>query len=850
MTPCDITDVRRSVNTSTDIESISPTEAAQSQKALLVESEVVEEITESSDGSQDEMAAADGGGRHDNDDVTRIQAGCELAGEGSIASSNSNNDDVDDDFEVEEVDASAEMGSDSAVWNDQEDDSSDGSHKSPPYVEILRCGARLTTDAYKSMAALMNTASDDVDSSKPTMTSKVNTLSQNVRLKTEAASSVGLSQGFNAASDNQQFCPSSVYQLYSASLNTDVGARPVFSNSSSSAPPPKTCKKSPGERQSSSVDYRRSERGLSFLFPSFSDHGMSLLDKVRITVARHKNNYFLGWSADQLSRLDPIVRPKVPVTPAVYREYCHRNAMKYDSNLQFACESPEPWAAEFRARLTLPPAEGGFSSLCEVKLEAGRLWREHSGRYRMHNIVKWQMGMNSAVLANGSASAADVKPSRTRTKTSPSVKVEQQLIATCLDRHHLSTSVPTPFGQSRTLDDVQRSAVLTPVALSVTAPSSLALNLSPFFVNPLCSTSQFAGQLCLTSTTTAAAAVVQSASLESSTSLCANVLDMSVSTPSTLNTDAGPLFEPLPDEMPAASQLRVWLDRHRRGYFVNAPPPSAVADPVVDYVRPRRWPVTPALLDAEIPPGVVEVLGKIDQLLSLPVDQLPTSARMFRERLNAPPESDDAFTTFEDAVTEALSAWSTAVGQRGFSTNGSVVSGTTSRHRKRKRDRPEHATSSPAVSYNDPTGSAGTSDVRVSSNGEDRPYVYVTSDDDNEDDLVVALPPSCTPSPGQSHSPSSVPLSVDVVQQLLWSSRNTLHDACVQNPQLSWNERLEPLRPILTANVGPDYVTPSQSHAATVDLVLAVLHTRLDDLARSQTRQNRHVVEQEDALLQ
>jgi len=840
MNTSDVSDAARSANTSADMESISPADAAQSHEVLLVESGSVAEMSRSSDGSHDEMAT-DAGSRHDNSDVDRIQ----LVGEGSVASSNSNNDDVDDDFEVEEVDVPAELGSNSAVWNDHEDDSSDGPRNSPALTGVVRCGATMTTDAYGSPVALVNTAHDDVDSPKTTMTSNVNSLSQNAQLKIEAS----VSQGFSAATGDQQFSPSAVYELYNASLKTDVGRSTAFPTSSPSSLPHKTPKKSPGDRQSSSVDYRRSERGLSFLFPSFSDHGMSLLDKVRITVARHKNNYFLGWTADQLSRLDPIVRPKVPVTPAVYREYCHRNAMKYDSNLQFACESPEPWAAEFRARLTLPPAEGGFSSLCEVKLEAGRLWREHSGRYRMHNIVKWQMGMNSAVLANGSAAAATVaaavKPTRTRRKASPSVNTEQQSTSTFLDQHHLSTGAVTSFGQSRISDSVPRRDVFTPSGLSVTAPSCAALSLSPFFVTAVCSTPRFAGQLPVTSTT-----LVPSARFDSSTSLCTNVLDMSVSTPATLSTDAGPLFQPLPDDMPAASQLRVWLDRHRRGYFVNAPPPSTLAEPVVDYVRPRRWPVTAALLNAEIPPGVVEVLSKIDHLLSLPVDQLPISARRFRERLNAPPGSDDAFATFEEAVTEALSAWRTTVGQGGFSGNGTVGSGGASRHRKRKRERPECVTSSLVVSCSDTASSTSQSDVRLSANGGSRPLVYVTSDDDNEDDLVVAVSPSCTASSsGQSHSPSSASLSVDVVQQLLWSSRTSLHDACVQNPQLSWSERLEALRPTLTSNVEPDYVIPGHSAAAAVDLVLAVLHSRLDDLARRQDRQDVQHTDSEDAAL-
>jgi len=332
---------------------------------------------------------------------------------------------------------------------------------------------------------------------------------------------------------------------------------------------------------------------------------------VRITVARHKNNYFLGWTEDQLSRLDAVVRPKLPVTPAVYREYCHRNAMKYDSNLQFACESAEPWAAEFRTRLTLPPADGGFSSLCEVKLEAGRLWREHSGRYRMHNIVKWQMGMNSAVLANGSVAAATAaaqgaavtaaaKPSRTRTRT------RLPLQSSCAG--------PPSFDAGPLSCDASRASDMAVSA--VIAPGGVAL--------------------------------------------CGGggVLDMSRSAAAA--ADSGPLFAPLPADMPAADQLRVWLERLRRRYFVDAPPPPPPAA-AVDPVAPRRWPVTAALLDAQIPPGVVQVLGKIDRLLSLPRDRLPAPARRFRDRLDAPAGSADAFATFEEAVTEALAAWSEAV---------------------------------------------------------------------------------------------------------------------------------------------------------------------------------------------
>lgn len=745
-------------------------------------------------------------GQREDGDVFGTRTNCELAAEGvSVASSNSNDDNsIEEDFDVEAM----ELGSVGGVWNDHEDsrDSPSKNLSSP------------STGAPPA-AAQISMTDDDVDCLSQ-MTP--NDSSLRVCVQPESEVTVSVLPGFDDASVGS----STVNQLCGAGFSKDVGPSSTFPQSTASAPPLKVPKKSPGERQSS-ADYRRSERGLSYLFPSFSDHGMSLLDKVRITVARHKNNYFLGWTADQLSRLDPVVRPKVPVTPAVYREYCHRNAMKYDSNLQFACESPEPWAAEFRTRLTLPPADGGFSSLCEVKLEAGRLWREHSGRYRMHNIVKWQMGMNSAVLANGSAATAvaAVKPTRTRGKSSPSTKA--------LDRHHPSSSA-SALSQNRHPD----AAGFTSAALSMTVPSSLTLHLSPYVITtPGLTAPPF----------TAVAPATPSAALGLSTSSCGDVLDMSVSSASCSVTadSAGPLFEPLPSDMPAASQLRVWLERHRSGYFVNAsPPPSTRSDAAVDYVRPRRWPVTPSVLNAEIPPGVVEVLGKIDRLLSLPVDELPSTARRFRDRLNAPDRSDDAFATFEEAVTDALSAWSAAVSQIGFGADGVVAGGSSSPHRKRKRGRTASvAPHADAV--------ARTSDVPASSNGGDS-YRYVISDDDDDDDdsggLVVALPSPSSASPSQPQSPSSVLLSVDVVQQLLWSSRSLLHDACVQNSQLGWNERLEPLQPILTSNLGHDYVTPSQGHAATVDLVLSMLHSRLDDLASTQSRldNNRHV-ENEDA---
>ena len=126
--------------------------------------------------------------------------------------------------------------------------------------------------------------SDDVDASD--MTSSLAAQSD-----AGPAAAAAASQRFDAVSDHQQVCPPATHQLYTASLGAAGDSLCLESSGTvtSPPPPPMAPKKSPAvERGSSSAaDYRRSERGLSFLFPSFSDHGMSLLDKVHMHRLEH-----------------------------------------------------------------------------------------------------------------------------------------------------------------------------------------------------------------------------------------------------------------------------------------------------------------------------------------------------------------------------------------------------------------------------------------------------------------------------------------------------------------------------------------------------------------------------------
>jgi hypothetical protein len=53
--------------------------------------------------------------------------------------------------------------------------------------------------------------------------------------------------------------------------------------------------------------------GISSLFPTFPKQ-MSILDRVNINVARHKNDYFKNWTSQQLDDIDNITRSIEPLT--------------------------------------------------------------------------------------------------------------------------------------------------------------------------------------------------------------------------------------------------------------------------------------------------------------------------------------------------------------------------------------------------------------------------------------------------------------------------------------------------------------------------------------------------------
>ena len=63
--------------------------------------------------------------------------------------------------------------------------------------------------------------------------------------------------------------------------------------------------------------------GLRAFFPEMPS-SMSNLEKAKVWVKRHNNNYFMGWTQEQLQNLDHIVRPLTIITPELYKRHMNR----------------------------------------------------------------------------------------------------------------------------------------------------------------------------------------------------------------------------------------------------------------------------------------------------------------------------------------------------------------------------------------------------------------------------------------------------------------------------------------------------------------------------------------------
>ena len=128
--------------------------------------------------------------------------------------------------------------------------------------------------------------------------------------------------------------------------------------------------------------------GISSLFPAFPKQ-MSILDRVNINVARHKNDYFKNWTSQQLDDIDNNTRPIEPVTPEIYSERIKKNEVSRNKKLtqcinMATSENAPNWAKDFLQELS----SGAINSTTKAKDQATILWRENSSSYDSKRAVQ------------------------------------------------------------------------------------------------------------------------------------------------------------------------------------------------------------------------------------------------------------------------------------------------------------------------------------------------------------------------------------------------------------------------------------------------------------------------------
>lgn len=239
-----------------------------------------------------------------------------------------------------------------------------------------------------------------------------------------------------------------------------------------------------------------------------------------------------------------------------------------------------------------------------------------------------------------------------------------------------------------------------------------------------------------------------------------------------------------------------------------------------------------------IPESMVDILGKIKWMMSSSEEW----AAGFCSRV-CKTQNDGGFSTFEEALTEALVLWHTnkdrEISRR--SPSGSEGVGVTSSppdvHRQiygNKKPSPNaHAGEvetelTETAALNSRKLFSGLHDdgasERNSDGGKVKPRSLLVRDNGAlfEEDRSVHNG-ACSPSPPSEFRPESM-------VQLLWNLRHTLNVLCKDSPVESWEQRLVPFLPILKRVIGSGYTVPVSNTLCMVDLILAALHQRIEEV--------------------
>jgi len=86
---------------------------------------------------------------------------------------------------------------------------------------------------------------------------------------------------------------------------------------------------------------------------------MPVKDRVHVIIARHKYNYFKGWTSDHLnaSSIDISIKPIQPITPELFTDKIKKNEILRNKKLAYcvdlATKDDSPaWATNLYRELT------------------------------------------------------------------------------------------------------------------------------------------------------------------------------------------------------------------------------------------------------------------------------------------------------------------------------------------------------------------------------------------------------------------------------------------------------------------------------------------------------------------
>ena len=104
---------------------------------------------------------------------------------------------------------------------------------------------------------------------------------------------------------------------------------------------------------------------------------LRLEEKIECIVRRHRNNYFVGWTEEQLQAVEETVRPVRCIASDEATSVISNNERLLNKKLAWVWVSEADAAVDLRDRIR----GGRIRSLTAAKTEAAKIWKSDSPLY-------------------------------------------------------------------------------------------------------------------------------------------------------------------------------------------------------------------------------------------------------------------------------------------------------------------------------------------------------------------------------------------------------------------------------------------------------------------------------------